>query len=267
MIQFDPYPITINGSKMDDAFREMLAAQVAKGKMTEVEAIEAKSRMNLNKFDYLPDPSPWAAAYEKRISGLLAYIVANKAGRCLLNTLRAKGTLTVWIIPYDSDQVEYGGIDNANVNWAPEAYVGKKAVRLAFSPDTWTYHFHGKMPGSRADEVLFHEMVHAYRFARTDIKERIYKGSLPGHYTDHEEFLADQLSNVYRSTRGAKKFTLDYKKKKLGTAAQCEAAIRSSKELLDALALFLSIDPLSKAIAKLETHYNPFRDFERLKRR
>lgn len=265
MIKFDPYPITINGSTMDDAFRGMLKARFEKGEITEVQKIEVESRLNLNKFDYLPDPSPWAVAYEKRISALLSYVAANKVGGCLFSMIRPKATLPIWIIPYDSHQVEYGGEGNANVTWAPEAYVGTKAVRLAYSPEFFTYDSWGKMPGSRPDEVLFHEMVHVYRYANPAIAKRFYE-ELPG-YTDQEEFLAHQLSNVYRSFRGAKKFNLDYKKKKLGSAAECEAALRSSKPLMEALALFLRSDPLSKAVAKLKTLYNPFADFDRLKRR
>jgi hypothetical protein len=265
MIKFDPYPITINGSKMDDAIRGMLAARVDKGEITETQKIEAEVRLNPNKWDYIADPSPWAVHYEKRISALLSFIGANQVGRCLLNMLRTRGTFPIWIIPYDSAQVEFGGAGNANVTWAPEEYVGTKAVRLAYSPEFFTYDSWGKMPGSRADEVLFHEMVHVYRYANPSIKKRI-SDSLPG-YTDHEEFLAHQLSNVYRSTRGARKFNLDYKEKKVATAAECEAALRSSKPLLDALAVFLGTDPLARAVAKQKTLYNPFGDFERLKRR
>jgi hypothetical protein len=61
-------------------------------------------------------------------------------------------------------------------------------------------------------------------------------------------------------------FNLDYEKKKVTTAAECEAALRSSKQLMDALELFLGSDPLTKVVAKMTTLYNSFADFARLKR-
>ena len=264
MIKFEPYPITINGSKKDDAIRAEVAARFAKGEITESQKIEELVRLQPNKWDYIADSSPAAIHYEGRVRALLSYIRANTLGRCLLDILRTGGTLPIWIIPYDSDQVEFSGDGNANVTWAPYAYVGTRAVRVAYSFGMFTYAAWGKEPGSRADEVLFHEMVHAYRFANPKVKSRNYN-SLPG-YGDHEEFLAHQLSNVYRSMQGAKKFNLDYKKKKVTTAAECEAALRSSNQLMDALKVFLESDPLTKAVAKMETLYNPFADFARLKR-
>jgi hypothetical protein len=264
MIKFDPYPITINGSKKDDAVRATVEARFAKGEITESKKIEELVRLKPNKWDYIADSSPAAAHYEGRIRALLSYIGATTIGRCLLDTLRTKGTLPIWIIPYDSALVESMGAGNANVTWAPQEYVGTRAVRVAYSFDFFIYSSWGKMPGSRADEVLFHEMVHAYRYASPLIKKR-NNDALPG-YEDHEEFLAHQLSNVYRSMQGAKKFNLDYKQKKVTTAAECEAALRSSKPLMDALALFLGSDPLTRAVANMKTLYNPFADFERLRR-
>ncbi|MFN0060303.1 MAG: hypothetical protein ACKVX7_17735 [Planctomycetota bacterium] len=264
MIKFAPYPITINGSKKDDEIRAKVAARVKKGEINEIQEIEELVRLNPNKWDYVADSSPAAVHYEGRIRALLSYIRANRVGSCLLDILRSRGTLPIWIIPYDSDQVKMDGEGNAKVKWAPEEYVRTKAVSLSYSFEFFTYDSWGKMPGSRADEVLFHEMVHAYRFACPSIT-RNYK-PLPG-YRDHEEFLAHQLSNIYRSLRGAKKFNLDYTDKKLGSGAECEALLRSKKPLMDALALFLGSDPLTKAVAKIKTLYNPFGDLERLKRR
>lgn len=265
MIKFDPYPITINGSKKDEAIRAPVLARFAKGEITESQKIEELSRLQPNKWDYIADPSPEAVHYEGRVRALLSYIRSNTLGRCLLDILRTGGSLPIWIIPYDSEDVEMQGDGNAKVGMAPYVYINKHAVRLAYSFEMFTYTTKwGKDPGSRADEVLFHEMVHAYRFANPSVHVR-YTPALHG-YDDHEEFLAHQMSNVYRSMWGAKKFNLDYKKKTLTTAAECEAALRSSKPQMDVLDRFLGSDPLSKRVAKIKTLYNPFADFERLKR-
>lgn len=264
MLKFDPYPITINGSRKDDEIRAKVRARFDKGEINEIQKIEELSRLKPNKWDYVADPSPAAVHYEGRVRALLSYIKANTLGHCLLEMLRIGGTLPIWIIPFDSDQIEFQGDGNANVTWAPHEYVGTRAVRVAYSFDMFTYAAWGKEPGSRADEVLFHEMVHAYRYANPSVtmKQDVV---LPG-YADHEEFLAHQMANVYRSMGGAKKFNLDYKTKKVTTAADCEAALRASNQLIAALELFLGSDPLTKAVAKMKTLYNPFADIERLKR-
>src|SRR5687767_3684257 len=139
MIKFDPYPITINGSKKDEEIRATVEARFAKGEITESQKIEELVRLAPNKWDYVADPSPAAVHYEGRVRALLSYIRANTIGQCLLNILRTGGTLPIWIIPYDSAQVESSGAGNANVTWAPEVYVGTKAVRVAYSFDFFTY--------------------------------------------------------------------------------------------------------------------------------
>jgi hypothetical protein len=265
MLKFEPYPITINGSKKDDEIRAGIRARFDKGEINELKMFEELRLAKPNKWDYVADTSPAAIHYEGRVKALLSYIRANKLGHSLLEMLRTGGILPIWIIPYDSDQVEYQGDGNANVTWAPGEYVGgTKAVRLAYSFEMFTYASFGKLPGARADEVLFHEMVHAYRYATPSVTMK-QDVSLPG-YADHEEFLAHQLANVYRSMAGAKKFNLDYSTKKVTSAAECEAALRSSKVLLDALDLFLASDPLTKRVAKMTTLYNPFADIARLKK-
>lgn len=265
MISFDPYPIKINGSKKDEAVRAPVLARFNKGEITEDQKKQELSRLDPNKWDYVADRSPEAFHYEGRVKALLSYIRSNMLGRCLLDTLRTGGTLPIWIIPYDSQDVDADGDGNATVKTVPYHHVNGRAIRLAYSFDMFAYTTKwGQAPGSRADEVLLHEMVHAYRFAHPSVRPRLYP-ALPG-YPDPEEFLAHQMTNVYRSLWGAKKFVLDYSKRLLAPATTCEAALRSSKPLMDSLALFLADDPLTKHIAKLKTLYNPFADFERIKR-
>ena len=255
MLKFEPYPITINGSKKDDEIRAKFRAKFEKGEIDELKMLEEIRLAKPNQWDYVADTSPAAIHYEGRVKALLSYIRANKLGHCLLEMLRIGGTQPIWIIPYDSDQIENQGDGNANVTWAPGEYIGgNTAVRLCYSFEMFTYDSFGKLPGARADEVLFHEMVHAYRYANPSVKRK-QDVTLPG-YADHEEFLAHQLANVYRSMGGAKKFNLDYTTKKIASAAECEAALKSSKPLLDALDLFLSSDPLTKRVAKMTTLYN-----------
>ena len=265
MLMFEPYPITINGSRKDEAVRAPVVARFNRGEISEDQKDDELRRLDPNKWDYVADSSPQAVHYEGRVKGLLSYVRSNTLGQCVLDMLRSKGSRPVWIVPYDSQDIREFGDGNARVGRVPWPYVRKHAVLLKYSFDMFTYATKwGKDPGSRADEVLLHELVHVYRFANPSIQVR-FTPSLPG-YEDHEEFLAHQMSNVYRSMWGAKKFLIDYRKKALGTAAQCEAALRSSRQLMDVLGSFLADDPLSRRVATLTTLYNPFADFQRLKR-
>lgn len=89
-------------------------------------------------------------------------------------------------------------------------------VRLLFTPGHWTG---CKLAGARADIVLFHELVHAYRFVRGRMN-RIPMSLLPGEktndparlkqlrinrvgsYPNREEFFAVVLENIYQSCLG-----------------------------------------------------------------
>jgi len=266
MRTFDPYPITINGSMKDEAVRAPVVARFNRGEITEDQRDAELKQLDPNQWDYKADSSPAAVHYEGRVRALLSYIRSNTLGKCLLDMFRTDGSLPVWIIPYDSQDIKEYGDGNARVTRVPYSYINKHAVRLAYSFDMFTYASKwGRDPGSRADEVLFHELVHAYRVANPSVKFEAYP-ALPG-YTDPEEFLAHQMSNVYRSLWGAKKFVLGYSDKALLAPADvCEAALRSSKKLMETLERFLANDPLSRRVAKIKTRYNPFADFDRIKR-
>jgi hypothetical protein len=261
MIRFDPYPITINGSYIDEMVRRL----AEEGHQAGLFDINRKMKMlrEANRFDYVNDVSRKARAYEARIRALLSTMVRTEAGRCLLNHF--KGGLPIWIIPYDSSQQKVFGRCNSNAGYAVSEHLNNTAaVRVAFSPELWSFSECGQYPGMRADEVLFHELVHAYRFASPYIPQ-LNNDPLPDNQ-DHEEFLATQLTNVYRATKGAQRFNRDYMSKLLGTAEECERALWSWKALLDAIDLFMTSDPLVQAVARISTSYNPFARIGHLKK-
>ncbi|MGH8516839.1 MAG: hypothetical protein ACREUE_05215 [Panacagrimonas sp.] len=267
MITFSPYPITINGSTKDERIRADVKRRLEARNLSEPERIgeEIKEliRLQPNDWDYVAENTPQARHYEERVRSFLNEIRRNEVGRCVLDF--CMGADPIWIIPFDSAQIENaGGSFDANVTRSHKSFGGKQAVRVAYTPGHWTFAADGKLPGARADEVLFHEMVHAYRFASPRVPARNYD-ELP-HNTDHEEFLAHQAANVYRSLKGARVFNIHYKGKQLASAAECEKGLKSIPGLLEALEGFLRTDPLSKAIARIRTLYNPFADIDRLRR-
>lgn len=69
---------------------------------------------------------------------------------------------------------------------------GADAV-LAFRPDRWTG---GEGPGSAADEILIHELVHVSRTVR-GVRNTCF--GAPRGWDDYEEFVAITLCNVFSS--------------------------------------------------------------------
>jgi hypothetical protein len=167
--------------------------------------------------------------------------------------------LPVWIIPYDSlAQTSFGACNAITSQMSSRLSDG---VRILYSPETWAYSACGRLPGYRADETLFHEMVHASRLARFGFEGGNHEPLRDN--KDHEEFLAVQMSNVYRSEGDAKTFNHAYMTSKLGTQAEVERTL-SSPDFVKALEYF-SGDPFVAAVAKIKTAFNPFRDVARLK--
>lgn len=258
MRRFDPYPITINGSRIDELVKRAVEEGIAAG------MIDANRRIDLlrasNRFDYTADASPPARAYESRVFALLSSIARTEAGQCLYETI--KEGLPIWIAPYDTSQAKVFGSCNAITGHAVLDHSRTPMVRVAYSYETWAYSQCGFYPGLRADEVLFHEMVHAYRFASPAVPVT-NSDPLPDN-KDFEEFFANQVTNVYRSTKNARTFNRDYLSKRLGTAAECEEALWSKPVLVEALQWFLEGDPLALAMAKINTSYNPFARIDHL---
>lgn len=77
---------------------------------------------------------------------------------------------------------------------------GKGAdVVLFYSPEMWGTKIDGLVfPGAKADEVLFHELVHVSRQFR-GCQDPVPVG---GDYGNHEEYLAITLANLYISEKG-----------------------------------------------------------------
>lgn len=261
MRSFPPYPIMINGSYRGEALRSRIESTRAAHRFDEMRQLIGEAE----KLAYQEDRSPNSQWYEKRVSALLAYIRHTTTGRTLLAGLPRE--TRIWIIPVDSNAAHNKG----TFGFADTSLMSgglTEGVRIKFSPETWAYTAYGQLPNSRPDEVLFHELVHAYRFTKRNLpapKQVILNdgGNAPPNGTSPEEFLATQMTNVYVSGKGGHVFTIDYDTSELGDQAAAEDTLRSFKPYLETLAAFAS-DPLAKTVAKINTGYNPFRDLDRL---
>jgi hypothetical protein len=82
---------------------------------------------------------------------------------------------------------------------------GGSDVRIRFSPGTWgtgPQSCFGGNYGSRADEVLLHEMVHASRYMHGRVNPIPTEDNSLFGYNNEEEFLAVVTANVYISSKG-----------------------------------------------------------------
>ncbi|HJQ56237.1 MAG TPA: M91 family zinc metallopeptidase, partial [Vineibacter sp.] len=209
------------------------------------------------RLDYVnaKDERPAAQAYEHKVQMVLAEINGTQVGRTLLKCLPAK--VPIWILRYDSQK---GG---PPVTGQMSSDHTKGVHILQYSPELWLANDQGRMyPGYRPDEVLFHEMVHAYRFARFGYNALNHAPLRDN--DDHEEFLAEQLMNVYRSDKKAQKFKHNYRTGKLGTKDEVEYTLYSYEPFLLAIEDYMK-DPMVEQMAKIQTGFNPFRDLARLK--
>jgi hypothetical protein len=264
MLTFPPYPITINGSYLGEKLRPQIEAARNAHRFEEVRQLINR----MGQLAYQKDIHPLAQWYEKRVSALLAYINHTVTGKALLSHFPTK--VPIWIIPVDSQSAH----NHKTFAFADTNLISRTAaegVRIKFSPETWAYAAYGQLPNARPDEVLVHELAHAYRFAKGNLpapKQAILSdgGTAPPNGTSPEEFFAMQVANVYVSEKGGHVFTIDYDSNQLGDQGAAEDMLVSFRPYLDTLAAVAG-DSLVRALARVKSGYNPFRDRERIGRR
>jgi hypothetical protein len=204
-----------------------------------------------------------AKQYEERVRLAVNAIMHSSTGRALLQTFRTPQfpDTSLWIVPFN------GPADVCNSRTGPfysaDPETGKKwtyeGARIQYSPERWAMDQCGWYPGQRAEEVLFHEMVHASR----NMNNVAYDSTDLGLMGDYEEFLAVLITNMFRSELGATKFHRDYVYKLLVDQREAERFLSSRRAYVTALRTLLD-DRLVTAVTDLKMPFNPFRDFARI---
>ena len=190
-------------------------------------------------------------AYQKAISKVLTTISRTSIGKQLLSMI---GGQKVYIIPQESDGPARTGL------YSDEQGGG---IRISFSPEYFSRVYIGPSSvGSAVEDTLFHELVHAMRYSNNRYFPRNL--SSPDFNHNSEEFIAEQLANVYHSSRGTSdflsKYNGGYARKK-----QMYEYLEESSELVYAIRFYLQSEPLAKFAAMLQQPaYNPFRDYKEL---
>jgi len=262
MIKYGPHPIIINGSYHDEDERvvdEMVARKFPKFMATEWNRRSAWA----NRHDFTVDTRPRAKAFEARVLGLLNAISNTKVGRAVLTCMPKD--VPVWIVPYDRlNQRVFAKL--AAVTALKNVNREEEGVQIMYSPEMWCSTSCGGRAGYRADETLFHELVHAYRQAAVGVAGM--KTTPVNLNANYEEFFAFQLETMFASENGQTVLRLHYETSDTGSQDDLETFLHYSADALAALEYFVRFDRLASATLQLKTStYNPFRDLDRLKQK
>jgi len=152
------------------------------------------------------DPEKWM----RSITALLQTLLQTSTGSALFRSLKG---MAQWIDVVPLNRLEcnaHGGFPGTRVVNG-RSYQG----RLQFNPDVYMrgspcYGRKHRSHGKEADQVLFHELIHAHRAASWLIpnEDKLLAG-LSG-YQNAEEFLAVVLTNIYISETKGRGLRADY---------------------------------------------------------
>jgi hypothetical protein len=259
--QFDHYPIFINYPAYWEKVREeQLANFEAQNDATMVRFLGPTGN-GARLYEIMEDknPSREAREYESQVYELLRLIRSTKPGQFLLDSLNRANNY--WIVP-----LENFGVDcNCMAVTFPFAKKAGGGIRMYLSPDQLRPVQERWWSG---DDVLFHELVHAYRIGKVGWGGQ-YKQPMQA-YKDAEEFFALQMQNVYLSYRGATRFYLDFYSQRSVSKGTAYQNISSDVEVLMAFKYYLVNDPVLAPTAASWMHpadsYNPFRDYATLEK-
>ena len=247
MYHFAPFPIYVVYSRqnqldaayeVDELYREK---QYEQQRSVSADAITREDTDRSSQFA--------ARNYYLRVASLLRKISSTKIGAILLKQFKT----AVYIVP------RTGGCYCAQTypliyQIAPEINYsrGKGASYIWFAPDE-----------KFQDDVLFHELVHAYRFAFDKFEPRSVAN---GEYNT-EEFLAHQLQNIYLSEL-KKPIYFTYRTEEISTKARIYEHFLTNPEFPMVLKYFLRHEYLAMLAAHVEgSDYNPFRDAEKIEQK
>ncbi len=259
MKQFSPYPIFTNNP---GSWEEVRARQrydfAARGDVKMKNWLDYTGK---RLYEIMPDPNPdrRVLAYEQRVIELLELMRGTTLAKVMFNTMNK--ALKYWIIPLDY-------LDKHKCKCAAYTFPGAPkeggGIRMYFNPSDFTFTQKNLQGG---DDILFHELVHAYRMGRLG-----YAGlrKIPMNTaTDAEEFFALHMQNVYLADRGGKLFYKAYKGLDVVSKNDAYDFLAGDPEAIMAFRYFVETDkdPLAVAVSRWKSppdSFNPFRDYPAL---
>jgi Effector protein len=199
-------------------------------------------------------PSQEAVQFENDVLKQLNIIASTAIGRLLFDCLNPNAK--VWISPMYGDDRK-----NCECGAWVDPWIMKKeeggGVRMHYNP---------KDHLDRADDILFHEMIHAYRGGWVPYTAQHHIRM--SEYASAEEFIATHLQNVYRSCRGHFWFYRSHNRFLWHLIKEeMYEYFANDVEVVEAFRYFLAHEPLASRVAKMkEPEFNPWRDFAELER-
>lgn len=195
--------------------------------------------------------------YESEVLALLEDIRGDATGRVLMDKINAQWR--IWVVPLTEKRQEKCAC--VGVTSGRMSVNNGGGVRLYFTP----------LPGQSEDgyfsnqDILFHELVHAYRSSVLDNKSQ-WTSPLRD-YKSEEEVLAVHVTNVYRAGRGYHNYYRSHQISTLLNKHMIDRYLAHDREVFFTMQAFLKEDKLAQAIARLKApRFNPWRDFAELQR-
>lgn len=214
-------------------------------------------------YEIMEDKNP---AYEDRmfentIYQALRLISSTRVGRLVLDSLDRNQKY--WIVPLDDATLQT--CDCGGAFTFPGRPVEGGGIRIYFhlnsmnrTTKNWVGH----------DDILLHELVHAYRIGRIGYEAVNSAKAMKGN-DNLEEFLALQIQNLYLANRRATRFYLSYNTLRSVSKGTAYEEYARDGEVLAALRQLVETEPVASEASKWmhpPDSFNVFRDRNVLER-
>lgn len=256
MKQFKPFPIFANdpGPELEKNRQRLKRDFAAKRDRQMMRWLDDKLPL-INEVTPSARPTDAQRNYEKAVIGQIAAVYSNPIGKIVIEQLDLIGE-EVWIIPMETESTKDCECGAMTFPGDPKARGG---YRIYYDPK-WDLEGN-KWIGS--DDILLHELVHAFRMARVGYfnqKEKPLRD-----FENGEEFIATQVQNVYLGFGGSSFFYKTYSPLTRASKAEVYNYYTENEDILAAFRYFLDNDRLARIIARWPSpQFNPFRDFGQL---
>jgi hypothetical protein len=260
MRQFDRYPIYVNHPGRWEEARQRQLAEFRSQRDARMVNWLTYTGKRLYEITQDLNPRPESVAYENAVLQQLRLISTTTIGRLLLGCLNRH--VKYWIIPLDY-------LDKAACACGAYVFPGKPneggGIRLYYNPTDFN-------PAAKrwkgADDILFHELVHAYRNGRVGY-DMVNAAKPMNDYDNAEEFFALHMQNVYLACRGSHRFYRTYKHLESVSKDTAYQYFVNDAEVLMAFRHYVDHEPLAASVSRWMNppdSFNPWRDQKVLER-
>jgi hypothetical protein len=254
MRRFLKYPVYVNHPGRYEEARRRQIEEFAAKKDLHMWLWLKHTGKNLYETIEDPYPPPVAVTYEQGVIDALNVIVTTQIGRLVLGALNQNTRYSI-----HPRLKEDGTGCNCGAFVFPGAPKEGGGIRVYYNPTEFND------PARRwigRDDVLFHELVHAYRMGRWSY-DTINSAADMINWDDSEEFVATQMQNAYLSQRGGNHFYRSYPRLERADKGTAYQALIEDREALGQLNFFVNTDSVMGTVAGWSTpptSFNSFRD-------